>query len=66
MEEKVVLASSLCKRYQIGALMIEALRNLDFEADKGEFVSIYGPSGAGLRAHAWFKILFYVMFERFV
>jgi putative ABC transport system ATP-binding protein len=47
MKEKVVLASSLCKRYQIGNLTIEALRNLDLEVDKGEFVSIYGPSGAG-------------------
>jgi putative ABC transport system ATP-binding protein len=47
MKEKVVLASSLCKQYEIGALMIEALRNLDFEVEKGEFIAIYGPSGAG-------------------
>ena len=47
MKEKVVLTSSLCKQYQIGDLTIEALKNLDLEVDKGEFVSIYGPSGAG-------------------
>jgi putative ABC transport system ATP-binding protein len=47
MKEKAVLASSLCKQYQIGDLTIEALRNLDLEVDKGEFISIYGPSGAG-------------------
>lgn len=47
MKEKVVLASSLCKRYRIGSLVIEALRNLDLEIEEGEFVSIYGPSGAG-------------------
>ena len=47
MKEKVVLASSLCKKYQIGSLMIEALKNLDLEVEKSEFVSIYGPSGAG-------------------
>ncbi len=47
MKEKVVLASSLCKQYQIGNLTIEALKNLDLEVEKGEFVSIYGPSGAG-------------------
>ena len=47
MKEKVVLASSVCKQYQIGSLMIEALKNLDLEVEKGEFVSIYGPSGAG-------------------
>jgi len=27
--------------------MIEALRNLDLEIEEGQFVSIYGPSGAG-------------------
>jgi putative ABC transport system ATP-binding protein len=47
MKEKVVVASSLCKQYQIGDLTIEALKNLDLEVEKGEFVSIYGPSGAG-------------------
>jgi len=47
MKEKVVLASSLCKQYQIGNLAIEALKNLDLEVEKSEFVSIYGPSGAG-------------------
>jgi len=47
MREKVVLASSLCKQYQIGNLTIEALENLNLEVEKSEFVSIYGPSGAG-------------------
>ena len=47
MKEKVVLASSLCKQYQIGDITIEALKNLDLEVEKDEFVSIYGPSGAG-------------------
>jgi len=47
MKEKVVLASSLCKQYQINNLTIEALKNLDMEVEKGEFISIHGPSGAG-------------------
>jgi len=47
MKETVILASSLCKQYQIGDLTIEALKNLNLEIMKGEFVSIYGPSGAG-------------------
>jgi len=47
MKETVVLASSVCKQYQIGDLTIEALKNLDLEVEKGEFVSIHGPSGAG-------------------
>ena len=47
MKEKVVLASSLSKQYPIGDLTIEALKNLNLEVEKGEFVSIHGPSGAG-------------------
>jgi len=47
MKEKVILASSLYKQYQIGDLVIEALKDLNLEIVKGEFVSIYGPSGAG-------------------
>jgi len=47
MKEKVVLTLSLCKQYQIGDLAVEALKNLDLEVEKGEFVSIHGPSGAG-------------------
>jgi putative ABC transport system ATP-binding protein len=49
MEEIVqaVLASSLCKEYRIGGLVIKALRDLDLEVTGGEFVSIYGSSGAG-------------------
>jgi putative ABC transport system ATP-binding protein len=45
--ENVVLASSLCKKYQIGDLVVEALRDLELEVAKGEFVSIHGSSGAG-------------------
>jgi len=45
--EKVVSASSLCKEYQIGGLIIPALRDINLEVVEGEFVSIYGPSGAG-------------------
>jgi putative ABC transport system ATP-binding protein len=45
--EKAVRASSLCKEYQIGDFVIEALTDLNFEVETGKFVSIYGASGAG-------------------
>ena len=45
--EKAVRASSLCKEYQIGDFIIEALIDLDLEIETGKFVSIYGASGAG-------------------
>ncbi len=47
MKEKVVAISSLCKQYQIGSFIIEALKNLDLDVEKGDFVSIHGPSGSG-------------------
>jgi len=45
--EKAVRAASLCKEYQIGDFVIEALRELKLEVETGKFVSIYGASGAG-------------------
>jgi putative ABC transport system ATP-binding protein len=47
MSEKAVSASSLCKEYQIGDFVIEALKGLNLEVEKGEFISIYGHSGVG-------------------
>ena len=37
------------KQYTIGSSDIEVLRTLDLEIEKGEFVSIMGPSGSGKR-----------------
>ena len=47
MADKVVVASELCKQFEIGGTIVEAVSNLDLTVEKGEFVSIYGPSGAG-------------------
>jgi len=46
-EEIVVVASSLCKEYQVNGHTINALKNVNFKVAEGKFVCIYGPSGAG-------------------
>jgi len=43
----VVLASSLCKIYEIGDVKVEALKDLNLKVGKGEFTAISGPSGSG-------------------
>ena len=35
------------KEYQMGEVIITALKNTNFEIEKGELVVIVGPSGAG-------------------
>ncbi len=47
MKEKVVLASALCKQFEIDDIVVEAIKNVDLAVEEGEFISIYGPSGAG-------------------
>jgi len=42
-----VLASSLCKTYQVGEAQVEALKDANLKVRKGEFLVINGPSGAG-------------------
>jgi putative ABC transport system ATP-binding protein len=40
-------ANGLTKVYRNGALEVHALRGIDFQARKGEFIVILGPSGSG-------------------
>jgi putative ABC transport system ATP-binding protein len=37
----------LCKHYGSGATAVRALDDVDFVAERGEFVAIMGPSGSG-------------------
>jgi putative ABC transport system ATP-binding protein len=46
-KEKVVAASSLRKGYNVGEVVVEALKGIDLEVVEGEFISVSGPSGAG-------------------
>lgn len=43
----VFRATGLTKVYRTGALDVHALRGIDFQARKGEFIVILGPSGSG-------------------
>src|ERR1700694_1631552 len=43
----IIETHQLIKRYQMGALTIEALRGIDFRLPKGEFTAMMGPSGSG-------------------
>jgi putative ABC transport system ATP-binding protein len=43
----VFRATGLTKVYRNGALEVQALRGIDFQAQKGEFIVILGPSGSG-------------------
>lgn len=42
-----VSLKNVCKRYRMGEITITASDNVSFDIEKGEFVVIVGPSGAG-------------------
>ncbi|MCK9440463.1 MAG: ABC transporter ATP-binding protein [Methanothrix sp.] len=46
----IIEAKGLCKVYLRGREEIQALRNVDFSVEAGEFISIIGPSGSGKTA----------------
>jgi len=45
--QRAVEVQGLRKVYGSGAVAFEALKEVDFHADKGEFVMLSGPSGSG-------------------
>ncbi len=47
MDKKIIEISKIVKIYKIGDVSLRALRRIDFEVRKGEFISIMGPSGSG-------------------
>jgi putative ABC transport system ATP-binding protein len=47
MTEKVVIASKVCRHFEIDGAIVEAVNDVDLMVEAGEFVAVYGPSGAG-------------------
>ena len=43
----VILTHNLTREYQMGAEVVHALRGVDIQIKKNEFVAIMGPSGSG-------------------
>jgi len=44
---KILEIKNLCKVYGKGETRVDALKNISFEVEQGEFVAIVGPSGSG-------------------
>lgn len=45
--KKVLEVKNICKTYQAENGEIEALKNINFDINEGEYISIIGPSGCG-------------------
>jgi putative ABC transport system ATP-binding protein len=44
---KILEIKNLCKEYGKGEIKVDALKNVSFDIEQGEFVAIVGPSGSG-------------------
>ena len=44
---KVIEISDIVKNYQIGTVIVRALRSVTLDINKNEYVAIMGPSGSG-------------------
>ncbi|MGB6037703.1 MAG: ABC transporter ATP-binding protein [Cryomorphaceae bacterium] len=47
MSTPIIQVKDLAKIYQVGSQEVHALRTVDLEIDKSEFVALMGPSGSG-------------------
>jgi putative ABC transport system ATP-binding protein len=47
MAQPIVRLDQVTKSYRMGAVVVHALHDVNFEVDAGEFVVILGPSGCG-------------------
>ena len=45
--EKILEVKNICKTYQAQNGEIEALKNISFNVNEGEYISIISPSGWG-------------------
>lgn len=46
-DDIIVMASLLCKTYQMEDVKVEVLKDVDFDVEKGSFVVLSGASGSG-------------------
>ncbi len=45
--DPIVLIENLSKEYQLGEILVKALRQIDLQISPGEYIAIMGPSGSG-------------------
>jgi len=47
MNKTLVNMKDICKTYYMGKISLDALKNINLNVEKGEYIAILGPSGSG-------------------